>query len=125
MKSLFVILVGVLFALITQESFAQKKNVSVNGTLVELTSYVRENITPTGGASTEITMENLRKGGSLAIVQLRTKKVYVLAPAAGDTTFAARVSSYFGTTAFVKGTLHSRGGVSILTVEDIGKSIKK
>jgi hypothetical protein len=121
--------IGILFAvtvfLYANDAFAQKKNVTVNGSLVELTSYVRDKIVPNPGAATEIAMENLRKGSSLAIVESRTMKLYILAPVAGDTAFVASMSAYFGTPAFVKGTLYSRGGINLLVVSDIGKSIKK
>ncbi len=124
MKSLTRLVAVILGLCFASTSFAQKKT-TVNGDIVELTSYLKENIKPSGPAAKEIAMENLRKGGTLAIVQSKTRKVYLLSSAPGDTTFTATVAPYFGLMAYIKGTLYSRGGVNMIVVEDIGKYLGK
>lgn len=105
-------------------SYAQKK-ATVHGELVEVVSYVKEGMKPTSAAGKEIAMENMRKGGTIALLEKGSKKMYILAPAPNDTNFVRNVTAYFGTPAAVKGAVYKRGGLNLIVVEDIGKSIKK
>lgn len=107
-----------------EQAFAQQKKVTVHGQLVEVMSYVKEGIKPTSPARKEIMMENLRKGSTLAILERGSAKLYLLSPMPTDTAFVNTLSGYIGITAFVKGPVYKRGGVNLLVVEDIGKSLK-
>jgi hypothetical protein len=103
---------------------AQKK-VTVHGQIVELSSYVQEGIVPSSPNKRDIAMRSLSNGGSLAIVENKTSKLYLLVSAVSDTSFLQQTGQYLGVPAFVKGTLKTRGGVRLVVVEDIGKSLGK
>lgn len=121
LRELFVIALSfVLFDL----SHAQAKQ-TVHGQLVELGSYVREGIIPTSPGKRDIAMASLKSYGILALVENKTSRVYVLSPASGDTAFVATMTPYLGTMMFVKGSVKTRGGIRLLSVEDMGKSLAK
>lgn len=114
----------VICLLSTSLSIAQKKTVTVHGDLVEVTSYVKEGIKPTSVAGKEIALANLGKGGALAMLEKGTNRLYLIAVNAKDSTYLPRIAGYLGTRAFVKGPVAIRSSVRIITVEDIGKSLK-
>ncbi|MBA4311724.1 MAG: hypothetical protein C0417_03745 [Chlorobiaceae bacterium] len=103
-------------------SYAQKK-VTVHGEIVEVTSFIKEGLKPTSPSKKEVIMDNLKKGGMLGIVD-KSNKLYLLVPNQTDTSFVKTVSPYLGIRSFVKGASYIRSGVRILTVDDIGKSLK-
>lgn len=103
-------------------SYGQKKT-TVHGEIIEVTSFVKEGLKPTSPSKKELTMDNLKKGGMLGIVD-RANKLYLLVPAAADTAFMKTVTPYLGVKSFVKGQLYMRSGVRIIVLEDIGKSLK-
>lgn len=103
---------------------AQTKSSTVHGDLVELISYVKEGIKPTSVAGKEIALANLGKGGALAMLEKGTNKLYIVAVNAKDSTMMSRVTGFFGTHAFVKGPVATRNGIRVITVQDIGKSLK-
>ena len=103
---------------------AQGKITTVHGELVELTSFVKDGIKPTSVAGKEIATRSLGKGGALAILEKGTARLYVVAPASGDSTFLPRVTAYLGAKTFIKGHVTTRNGIRVITVEDIGKSLK-
>jgi hypothetical protein len=126
MRFIFVVFIAVL-VLGTgrlEKAYAQQKKVTVHGQLVEVTSYVREGIKPTSPARKEIIMESVRKGSPLAILEKGSEKLYLLSPVPSDTAFVKKLTGYLGVAAFVKGPVYRRGGVNLLVVEDIGKSLK-
>lgn len=102
-------------------SSAQKKPVVLNGELVEVHSYVKENIRPDAGAAKEISAERARSGGMLALLDTKSKRLTLVA---SDTTFLRQAVMYFGTRVAIKGLVYTRGGVSVIVPESIGKSIK-
>jgi hypothetical protein len=110
--------------LMSSTSTAQTK-ATVHGQLVELGSYVREGIIPTSPGKRDIAMASVKSYGVFAIVENKTSRIYVLAPASGDTAFVNTMTPYMGITMYVKGTVKTRGGVRLLTVEDMGKSLAK
>jgi hypothetical protein len=107
-----------------EQTYAQRKKVTVHGQLVEVMSYVKDGIKPTSPARKEIMMENVRKGSTLAILERGSAKLYLLSPMPADTAFVQALTGYIGITTFVKGPVYKRGGVNLLVVEDIGKSLK-
>ena len=60
--------------LISGTSFAQKKG-TVYGEIVELTTYVKDNIKPTSPAGVEITVDNQKKGGTFVLLEKGTGKL--------------------------------------------------
>jgi hypothetical protein len=103
---------------------AQTKATTVHGELVEVTSYVKEGIKPSSVAGKEIAMANLGKGGALAMLEKGTNKLYLVGVDAKDSTYLPRLTAYLGSKIFVKGPVVTRSGVRIITVVDIGKSLK-
>ncbi|MBI4811451.1 MAG: hypothetical protein HY800_08465 [Ignavibacteriales bacterium] len=103
-------------------SYGQKKT-TVHGEIIEVTSFVKEGLKPTSPSKKELTMDNLKKGGMLGIVD-RANKLYLLVPSVTDTAFMKTVTPYLGVKSFVKGQLYMRSGVRIIVLEDIGKSLK-
>jgi hypothetical protein len=106
--------------------YAQKKKVTtVHGELVELTSYVKDGIKPTGAAGKEIAMGSIGKGGALALLEKGTNRLFIVVPASpSDTLFLKRLTPYLGAKTFIKGYVTMRSSVRVITAEDIGKSLK-
>ena len=123
-SALIVTLVLSVIAVMGQAPVMAQTSVTVHGGIVELTSYVTSGIMPTTAAGREIALASIGKGGAMAIVEKGTKRIYILAGAPQDTSFVQNVSAYFGVKAFVKGKRYLKSGVRVLTVEDIGKSLK-
>ena len=105
-------------------ALSQKKRVTVHGDIVEILSYVKEGIKPTSPAGKEIALSNLRKGGSLAIIEKGTNKVYIVSPSPADTAFTKTIQPYLGIRSFIKGTAYTRSGMRVIEIGDIGKSLK-
>jgi hypothetical protein len=103
---------------------AQTKTATVHGELVEVTSYVKEGIKPSSVAGKEIAIANLGKGGALAMLEKGTNKLYFVGVDAKDSTSLPRLTGYLGSKIFVKGPVATRSGVRVITVVDIGKSLK-
>ena len=120
-RTLLIFIIALALGLTT--ATAQKKT-TVHGEIVELMSYVKDGVKPTSPSKKEVLMENFKKGGALAIIDNASNKLYVIAPSATDTAFAKNVMPYLGLKSFVKGPVYSRGGVKIIILEDIGKSLK-
>jgi len=118
-----VALIAVLVLAVTI-SPCQKKVTTVNGELVEVVSYVQKGVKPASPATKEVAFLNATKGGMLAILEKKSKKLYLLVGPAADSAFVKNTSAYFGVPTFVKGTVFSRNGVNLIEVQDIGKSIK-
>lgn len=123
MKKLLFLPVCVVLMMSTSLLAQSKK--TVHGQLVELGSYLREGVIPTSPGKRDIAMASLKSYGMLAIVENKTSRVYVLVPASGDTSFVSTMTPYLGSMTFVKGSYATRGGVRLLTVEDVGKSLAK
>jgi hypothetical protein len=117
---------GVLLVLVFVATLspAQQKISTVHGELVEVTSFVKEGIKPTSPAGKEIAKANLGKGGALAILDKGTNKLYLIAALPSDTTYLPRIIGYLGGNVYVKGPIMTRSGIRLITVEDIGKSLK-
>lgn len=103
---------------------AQTKTSTVHGELVELTSYVKDGIKPSSVAGKEIAMAHLGKGGALAMLEKGTNRLYVVGVDVKDSTYLPRLTAYLGSKIFVKGPVAIRSGVRVITVVDIGKSLK-
>lgn len=112
----------IIFVIGSGVTFGQKK-VTVHGNIVEITSYVKEGLQPTSPSKKEVVIDNLKKGGMFGIVD-KANKLYLIVPNNMDTTYIQTVSPYFGIKSFVKGQLYTRGGVRVIVLEDIGKSLK-
>lgn len=124
MRTRYFLMIMVSMMVAVGSTFAQKKT-TVHGELVEVTSYVKEGVKPTSPAGKEISIENVKRGGSLAVMEKGTSKIYFLAPSSpNDMNFPQTVSAYFGIKVAVKGVLYKRSGINLIVVEDIGKSIK-
>ena len=118
-----IIIVAVIMLIPFSSGVAQKK-ATIHGEIVELMSYVKDGMKPNSPSKKEIVLESIKKGGSLAIIEKGTGKMYIIAPAAGDTSFMQNVTPYIGAKSFVKGTTYSRSGLRLIILEDIGKSLK-
>ena len=103
---------------------AQTKTTTVHGEFVEVTSYVKEGIKPSSVAGKEIAMANLGKGGALAMLEKGTNKLYFVGADVKDSTYLPRLTAYLGSKIFIKGPVATRSGVRVITVVDIGKSLK-
>ena len=107
------------------QSIGLKKSSTVHGTIVVLNSYVKEGMTPSSPARKELAIENLKKRGNpLAIVEKKTNKLYIIAPTSDDSTFAVKITPYFGVQAFIKGPVYVRNNTRVIFMEDVGKSLK-
>ena len=121
-KTLLIVSFTMAMVLIVSAAHAQKKT-TVHGDIVEITSYIKDGMMPTSPSKKEVVLENLKKGGVLAIID-KSNKVYIIAPNASDTAFVQTVRPYVGIHAFVKGSLYTRSGMRVIVFEDIGKSLK-
>lgn len=120
-----ILLTGLLLlCLFVLPSHGQTKSTTVHGQLVEVTSYVKDGIKPSSAAGKEIAMANLGKGGVLAMLENKTNRLYLIAPDLKDSTFMPRLAAYLGSKVFVKGPVVMRSSVRVITVKDIGKSLK-
>lgn len=125
MKSLAKIFSLLLFVSIVLSSniFAQK-SVTVRGQIVELKTFVVDKIKPDSPAGLEVTKQAFMQGGTFAFVENKTNKIFVLIPSTTDKNLYSVLEPYFGMNVFIKGKRYSTGGVVLLTVDDIGKSLK-
>jgi hypothetical protein len=122
-RTIVMVLLCALFT-VGHTSLSQSKKSVVHGEIVELTSYVKEGIKPTSVAGREIALANIGNGGAFAMLEKGTNKLYIIAAGPNDTTYLARVKGYLGTKAFVGGPVATRSGIRVITVEEIGKSLK-
>lgn len=109
--------------LISGTSFAQKKG-TVYGEIVELTTFVKDNIKPTSPAGVEITVDNQKKGGTFVLLEKGTGKLVFLTSTAAESPLADQVKPYIGITVFIKGAIYKKGGIRLVVLEDIGKYLK-
>lgn len=109
--------------LINDSIFAQKKG-TVYGEIVELTTFIKDNIKPTTPAGTEITLDNFKKGGSFVLLEKGTGKIILLTGGLVDTKLEDQLKPYLGITVFIKGAVYKKGGIRLIAVEDIGKYLK-
>ncbi|MBI5476996.1 MAG: hypothetical protein HY964_09720 [Ignavibacteriales bacterium] len=116
----FIIIIALFIAL---GSTSAQKKVTIHGEIIEVTSFVKEGLKPTSPSKKEIILENLKKGGMFGIVD-KANKLYLLIPNSTDTSFVKTISPYLGVKSFVKGSSYMRSGTRIITVDDIGKSLK-
>lgn len=117
----FVLILGL--ALLGNSSFAQKK-VTVYGEIVELTTFVKENIKPTTPAGTEITLDRFKKGGAFVLLEKGTGKLVFLTEGLPDIKLEDQLKPYLGISVFIKGVVYKKGGIRLIAVEDIGKYLK-
>jgi hypothetical protein len=101
-----------------------QKSVTVTGEIVELKTFVVDKIKPNSPSGIEVTKEGLMKGGTFALVEKKTNKVVILIPSAVNKNLYGVLEPYLGMQVFIKGQQYSTGGVRVLTVDDIGKSLK-
>ncbi len=125
MKSLmkFVSLV-VFITLVFNINLFGQKSVTVTGELVELKTFVVDKIKPNSPAGIEVTKEAFKKGGSFALVEKKSNKIILLVPSSNNINLLETLEPYLGMMVFIKGLQYSAGGVRVLTVDDIGKSLK-
>lgn len=122
MKS--VISVIALITLVFSSNLFGQKSVTVTGEIVELKTYMVDKIKPTSPAGIEVTKEGLMQGGTFALVERKTNKVVILIPSVVNKNLYGVLEPYLGTQVFIKGQQYSTGGIRVLTVDDIGKSLK-
>ncbi len=111
------------FLILNNSSFAQKA-VTVTGEIVDLKTFVVDKIKPNSSAGLEVTKEGFMKGGTFALVEKKTNKIVILIPSSNNPNLYSALEPYFGMQVFIKGQQYSSGGVRLLTVDDIGKSLK-
>lgn len=117
----FVLMLGLYF--IGSSTFAQKK-VTVYGEIVELSTFVKDNIKPTTPAGTEITLDNFKKGGTFVLLEKGTRKFVFLTGGSPDTKLEDQLKPYLGISVFIKGAVYKKGGIRLISVDDIGKYLK-
>ena len=115
--------ISVIFAFAVTSAAAQKK-ATIHGDIVELTSYVKDGLKPTSSSKKEVVLQGVKRSGTFAIVEKATSKLYILGASPSDTSYMKNVTPYLGVKSFVKGTLYTRGGIKMIMLEDIGKSLK-
>lgn len=109
--------------LLNNSTIAQKK-ATVYGEIVELTTFVKDNIKPNSPAGTEITMGNFKKGGTFILLEKGSNKIVFLTAGLPDTKLEEQLTPYLGMTVFIKGPVYKKGGIRLVAVEDIGKYLK-
>jgi hypothetical protein len=112
------------FALIISSNIFAQKSVTVTGEIVELKTFVVDKIKPNSSAGLEVTKEGLMKGGTFALLENKTNKIVILIPSATNRNLYSALEPYLGMRVFIKGQQYTSGGVRLLSVEDIGKSLK-
>lgn len=120
MKSLSILV----FALLISSNIFAQKSVTVTGEIVELKTFVVDKVKPNSPAGIEVTKEGLMKGGTFALLENRTNKIVILIPSATNRNLYSVLEPYLGMRVFIKGQQYTSGGVRLLTVDDIGKSLK-
>ncbi|MDI6779473.1 MAG: hypothetical protein QME25_04680 [Bacteroidota bacterium] len=109
--------------MIAGTSYAQKKG-TVYGEIVELTTFVKDNIKPTSPAGVEITVDNQKKGGTFVLLEKGTGKLVFLTSTAAESPLVDQLKPYIGITVFIKGAIYKKGGIRLVVLEDIGKYLK-
>ncbi|MCS7054034.1 MAG: hypothetical protein NZM09_09930 [Ignavibacterium sp.] len=115
-------IVSILF-IMNSASFAQKA-ATLTGEIIELKTFVVDKIKPNSPAGLEVTKEGLMKGGTFALLESKSNKIVILIPSAVNRNLYSVLEPYLGMQVFIKGQQYSNGGVRLLSVEDIGKSLK-
>jgi hypothetical protein len=111
------------FLILNVSSFAQKA-ATITGEIVDLKTFVVDKIKPNSSAGLEVTKEGFMRGGTFALVEKKTNKIVILIPSANNPNLYSVLEPYLGMQVFIKGQQYSSGGVRLLTVDDIGKSLK-
>lgn len=123
-KILFSGLILILGLFLLNNSTVAQKKATVYGEIVELTTFVKDNIKPTTPAGTEITFDNFKKGGTFVLFEKATGKLVFLTGGLPDTKLEDQLKPYLGMSVFIKGAVYKKGGIRLITVEDIGKYLK-
>ncbi|MEK9137892.1 MAG: hypothetical protein AAB393_12275 [Bacteroidota bacterium] len=101
-----------------------KKESTIIGDVVDIKSYVAYGMkadNPDRKATAEASMKT---GNPLGIVEKGTGKIYVVVMAQQNENANEKLKDYLGLHVYVKGLVHKKGGVQLLIMSDIGKSIK-
>jgi hypothetical protein len=103
--------------------FAQKA-ATLTGEIIDLKSYVVDKVRANSPTGIELTTEAFKEGGYFALLERKTNKIVILIPSAVNRHLYGVLQPYLGMQVFIKGKQYSSGGVRLLAVEDIGKSLK-
>lgn len=120
---IFLIIVLLATIIFSSETFSQKKT-TLYGELIELTTFVKDGIKANSPAGQEITTANLKMGGTFALLEKGTGKIVLLTSSSPEYKLDEQLIPYLGITVYLKGGLYKKGGIRLLTVEDIGKYLK-
>lgn len=123
MKSVVKVLTITLFLFFSNISFAQKA-ATVTGEIIDLKTFVVDKIKPNSPSGIEVTKEGFMQGGTFALLESKTNKIVILIPSPTNRNLYGVLEPYLGMKVFIKGQQYTTGGIRVLSVDDIGKSLK-
>jgi len=118
-------LVFVACLLVVAVAFGQttKKESTIIGEVVDIKSYVAFGMKADNPDRKGMAEASMSTGNPLGILEKKTGKIYIVAMAANENA-NAKLKDYLGLRVYAKGLVYRRGGIQLIMMSDIGKSIK-
>ena len=102
----------------------KKKQTTVYGEVVDIVSYVSTGMKPDNADRKAVAERNVKGGNPLGILERGTGKVYLVTMQLPNEDVNTKMLGYCGIQIFAKGRVLRRGGIQLLMLSDIGKSVK-
>ncbi len=101
-----------------------KKQTKVIGEVIDVVSYVTNGMKPNNADRKALAEANAKGGNPLGILEKSTGKIYIFAKGQQGGDLVARLVPFFGLKVFAVGQVYKKGGVNLMILSDIGKSVK-
>jgi hypothetical protein len=113
-------------ALFVATAFGQvsKKESTIIGEVVDIKSYVAYGMKADNADRKAADEASMGAGNPLGILEKSTGKIYLVVMAQQSENANQRLKDYLGLRVYAKGIVHKKGGVQLLVLSDIGKTIK-
>ena len=112
------------FAVTLGNAQTAKKPSKIVGEVIDVVTYVTNGMKPNNADRKALAESNAKVGNPLGILEKGTGKIYIIGKGQQGEDMVARLVPYFGLKIFAVGKVFKRGGINLLMLSDIGKSVK-
>jgi hypothetical protein len=120
----FIMLICCIFIVSSTVGQTKKKQTTVFGEVVDIVSYVSTGMKPDNADRRAVAERNVKGGNPLGILERGTGKIYLVTMQSPTEDVNTKMLGYCGVQIFAKGRVLRRGGIQLLLVSDIGKSVR-
>lgn len=110
---------------VTATVFGQttKKESTVIGDVIDIKSYVAYGMKADTPDRKNMAESSMNAGNPLGILEKSSGKIYIVVMPQNENA-NAKLKDYLGLHVYVKGVVYKKAGIQLITMSDIGKSIK-